>query len=100
MMSPLSTIALSGMQAARTRREVSAVNISNLGNEDYRRREAISMAQADGGVSTMVTVADRPGPALVDDVIGQLAAKNQFLANLAVFRASMHRSGSLLDIAA
>ena len=99
MMSPLSTVALSGMQAARTRLEVSAVNIANLGNEDYRRREAMSMTQPGGGVSTTVTVADRPGPAMEEDVIGQLAAKNQFLANLAVFRASIRRSGSMLDIA-
>ena len=99
-MGPISTVAISGMKTARIRLEVSAVNIANLGSEEYRRREAISTAQADGGVSASVSMATQPGSALVDDVIGQLAAKNQFLANLAVFRASMHRSGSLLDIAA
>lgn len=98
-MSPISTIALSGMKAAQSRLGVSAVNIANLGTEDYRRRELVSTAQAGGGVSVSVGVAPQPGSALVEDVVAQLAAKNQFLANLAVFRASVHRRGSLLDIA-
>lgn len=99
-MSPIAYTSVSGMKAARTRLEVSAVNIANLGSEEYRRREVSARALPDGGVSVSVGMASQPGPALVEDVVAQLAAKNQFLANLAVFRASMHRSGSLLDIAA
>lgn len=98
-MSPISTIALSGMKAAQSRLGASAVNIANLGTEGYRRREIISTTQAGGGVSVTVGMAPQPGPALVEDVVGQLVSKSQFLANLAVFRASVYRRGSLLDIA-
>jgi hypothetical protein len=40
----------------------------------------------------------RAGHALERDVVDQRAAKNAFLANLAVFRTADDRAGTLLDL--
>jgi hypothetical protein len=98
-MSASFAIPLSGMNAARTRLAVSAQNIASVYAEDDRRREVALESLRDGGVEATIVPAREPGPALVDDVIGQLIARNQFLANLALFRGNYYRIGSLLDIA-
>jgi hypothetical protein len=50
-----------------------------------------------GGVRTSVTQALQPGQSLEAEVVAQLQAKHDFLANLAVFRTSDRMTGSLLD---
>ncbi len=98
-MSPLAALSLSGMQAARTRVAASAQNIASVYAADERRREVVLADLREGGVEARVVPARDPGAALVDDVIGQLIARNHYLANLALFRANHYRIGSLLDIA-
>jgi flagellar hook protein FlgE len=94
---PLSSVSLSGMNAARVALDASAHNIANLSTPGFRRQQAVQSTAADGGVTTSLASAPQAGDALETDVVGQLVAKNQFLANLAVFRASDRMAGALLD---
>jgi flagellar basal body rod protein FlgG len=96
-MNPTSAIALSGLAAAQLGLQVSAHNIANLNTAGFKRQQAVQSADAAGGVSTSLRQATQPGNALEADVVGQLEAKNAFLANLAVFRAQDRMAGSLLD---
>ena len=96
-MNSSSAIALSGLCAARLGLQVSAHNIANLNTPGFGRQQALHSADAAGGVSSLLRQAVQPGPALEADVVGQLEAKNAFLANLAVFRAQDRMAGTLLD---
>lgn len=96
-MNATSSIALSGMQAAQTQLRASAHNVANLQTDNFRRQEVQQTARSQGGVDTEVVRAAGLGPDLVRDVVDQLQAKNAFLANLAVFKASDKLAGALLD---
>lgn len=96
-MTSLSSIALSGMNAARAVLNSSAHNIANLNTPGFHRQEVHQNAQADGGVEAALTTTGIEGPSLEADVVAQLQAKNAFLANLAVFKASDKMAGALLD---
>jgi len=96
-MSTLSAISLSGMNAAQTALEASAHNIANLSTVGFRREQVTQSAAADGGVTASLSQAAQEGAALETDVVGQLVAKNQFLANLAVFKTNDKMMGALLD---
>lgn len=99
-MAAISSIALSGMNAAQTVLNSSAHNIANQNTPGFRRQEVVSNAQAGGGVSTTLTTASTVGSALASDVVAQLHARHSFLANLAVFKNSDKMAGALLDIRA
>ncbi len=96
-MPSISSIALSGMNAAQAQMEVAAGNVANAQTEGYQRRALQQSPQPDGGVSTQVVVAARQEPALAADMVAQLQAKNAFLANLAVFKTGNAMAGALLD---
>ncbi len=96
-MSSISSIALSGMHAARTALEVSAGNVANANTPGYKRRETVNTSQSGGGVDAQVRVADQEGASLEVDLVAQLQAKNAFLANLAVFKTGSKLAGTLLD---
>ena len=96
-MASISSIALSGMNAAQTQLEASASNVANLATSGYRRQEAVQTAQAGGGVTTQTVRAQVAGSSLESDVVAQLQAKNSFLANLALFKTSNTLMGALLD---
>ena len=96
-MSSISSIALSGMNAAQTRLGVAAGNVANSQTQGYQRRAVQQSPQADGGVSTQVVQSAQPGAALEADLVSQLQAKNSFLANLAVFKTGNAIAGALLD---
>jgi flagellar hook-associated protein FlgK len=87
-MSSISSIALSGMNAAQTTLNSSAHNIANMNTSGFRRQEVVQSAQAGGGVATTLTTASAAGASLESDVVAQLQAKNSFLASLAVFKTS------------
>ena len=97
IMTNLSSISLSGMQAAQSQLQASASNVANLGTPNYRRMEVQQTPQAGGGVQTQTVRAMSTGSSLEADVVGQLQAKNSFLANLAVFKTSYKLAGSLLN---
>jgi flagellar hook protein FlgE len=99
-MSSVSSIALSGMNAAQTALGVAGHNIANQATAGFRRQQAVNSSSAEGGVSTTLRQAGDEGHALETDLVGELQAKNSFIANLAVFRTSDRMLGSLLNAAA
>lgn len=97
-MAPISSISLSGMQAAQQRLQASAHNVANLQTEDFRRQQVTQQARGEGGgVDASTRRAAVPGAALEADVVDQLMAKNAFAANVAVFRTADRMAGTLLD---
>jgi len=54
-MASISSIALSGMNAAQTTLNSSAHNIANMNTSGFRRQEVVQSAQPGGGVSTKLT---------------------------------------------
>lgn len=96
-MASISSISLSGMNAAQTSLDSSAHNIANNSTADFRRQEVVLTEQKDGGVSAAPRKSPTQGHALETDMVAQLQAKNAFLANLAVFKTSSQMAGTLLD---
>ncbi|MBU6258339.1 MAG: flagellar basal body rod protein [Burkholderiales bacterium] len=96
-MNPLSAISLSGMQAAQARLATAANNVANLSTAGFRRAQVTQGTAADGGVTTTLSPATPTGAAPAADLVDQLVAKNQFLANLAVFKTGDQMTGALLD---
>jgi flagellar hook protein FlgE len=96
-MTSISAISLSGMNAAQTSLDASAHNIANVATGGFRRQLVAQATTSPDGVTTSLTQASEPGNAIEADMVGQLAAKNSFLANLAVFRTSDKMLGALLD---
>lgn len=96
-MNSISSIALSGMNAAQASLNSSAHNVANLNTPNFRREEVLQSPQAGGGVNVSRQQSSVQGPALEADVVTQLQAKNAFLANFAIFKASNQMAGALLD---
>ena len=96
-MTSISSIALSGMHAAQAALDTAAHNVANANTAGFRRQELTQTAQAGNGVTTAVARSSTEGPALETDLVGQLQAKNTFLANLAVFKTSDQMAGALLS---
>jgi flagellar basal body rod protein FlgC len=96
-MSSISSISLSGMNAAQTVLSASAFNIAKLGADSFRRQQVEQTSVAPAGVSALLGRAAVPGDAMVTDLVDMLQAKNAFLANLAVFKTSAKLAGTLLD---
>ena len=96
-MGSTAAIATSGLQAAQLRMQGHAHNIANLGTADFRRSQVSQSALPSGGTQAQMGRMAQPGAALADDVVGQLQAKNSFLANLAVFKTQDQMAGALLD---
>ncbi len=90
-------ISLSGMNAAQTSMGASAHNIANLATRGFRRQLVAQATTSSDGVTSSLTRASEPGNTIETDMVGQLVAKNSFLANLAVFRTSDKMLGGLLD---
>jgi flagellar hook-associated protein FlgK len=98
-MNAITSISLSGMQAAQSRLNVSSHNIANLNTPGFHRQELTQRAMPGGGVVTQV-VGTSAGSGLETDVVQQLQAKNSFLASLSVFKTRDEMIGTLLDTSA
>lgn len=96
-MASISSIALSGMNAAQAQLNTAAHNIANSNTAGFTRQQTTLTAQPQGGVTATVAPASAPGEALVADVVSQLQAKNAFLANLAVFKTQDKMAGALFN---
>jgi len=94
----LSAISLSGMKAAQTSLHASAHNLANLWTPGFRRDQVMQATEPGGGVSTSPRQAGQAGPAMEVDLVDQLRTKNQFLANLAMFKTNDQILGALLDV--
>lgn len=93
----ITSIALSGLNAAQASLGVTANNIANQSTPGYHRQQLVQTEHAGGGVSTALTSAGVEGSALETDIVALLQAKNAFLANIAVFKTSAKMAGVLLD---
>lgn len=96
-MNNTASIALSGLKASQTQLGASAHNIANQSTQGFKRQTVQVAAVPEGGVKAQVATAPKAGNQLAEDVVGQLQAKNSFMANLAVFKTQDRMVGSLLD---
>jgi len=99
-MASISSITLSGMNAAQTRLDTAAHNIANVETKAFHRQEVVQTEQQEGGVSTSLAHSAVEGSALEADLVAQLQAKNAFLLNVTVFKTSNQMAGTLLDTSA
>lgn len=99
-MSPISSTALSGLNAASLQLQSSAHNIANLQTPDFRRQQVLQQAQPGGGVSASLTRAEVPGDALAEDIVNQMQSSVVYRANLKSLRVERDLLGSLLDVQA
>ena len=93
-------IAQSGMAAPGLRLQAHAHNLDNPGTESFRRSTVAQTARAEGGITAAWDRAAAAGPAMVEDLVGQLSARNEFPASLAVFRSGDAMTRALLDAVA
>ena len=98
------SIAMSGLNAASTRLNVSAHNIANSQTPDFKRQRVEQSAQAEGGVSVTLDSASAPEQAplgsLTEDIVQQMTAAYDFKANLKVIQTEQDLLGQLLDLKA
>lgn len=95
--SSLSSIALSGMQAAQLNLDTSANNIANANTPDYQHEIVAQQANAEGGVNAQVQTTGVQGDTLAADLVNQMQAKETYLASLAIIKAADQIAGKLLD---
>ena len=96
----VSSIALSGVQAASTRLDAAANNIANSQTPGFRRDQVAQQTQESEGVLTVVGKAQEVGADLAADLVEQMQATYAFRANLRTIEAEQRMTGSLLDIQA
>lgn len=99
-MTALSSIALSGMNAAQTRMGVAGHNIANALTPGFRPQQVQQSTQAGGGVAASVASAPRAGVSLAGELVGQMSAGYAFKANLRTLEVERAMLGTLLDIEA
>lgn len=99
-MPPITSIAQSGLQAAQARLSASAHNVANGQTEGFKRETVQVSADSDGGVKVSISQAAQAGVNLEQDVVNQMAAKQDFVANLKVMKTADQMMGSLLDVRA
>lgn len=95
----LSSIGLSGMNAASLAMGVAAHNIANAQTPGFRRQSVQSQALPEGGGTVAISAAagGAVGDSLATDLVGQRVALYAFEANLATVRAADAMLGTLLD---
>ena len=99
-MSPIASIALSGLNAASSRLETAAHNIANAQTAGFRRQLVQQIAQAEGGVTVSIGRAAATGDALIEDVVALMSAAHSFEANVMTLKAQDRLLGNLLDATA
>lgn len=96
-MASVSSISLSGMQAAQVALDTAAHNVANASTPKFRRQLVEQSEQPYGGVSTVLTHAPTEGESLATDLVAQHQALYSFLANRAVLKTSNAMASALLD---
>ncbi len=99
-MSTISSIAVSGVQAAATRMDASAHNIANAQTPGFQRQQVQLRSQETAGVVATVGKAQEVGADLAADLVDQKAASYQYRANLRTIQTDAQMLGSLLDVKA
>lgn len=99
-MTAVSSIALSGVQAASAHLDASAHNIANNLTPGFRREQVLQQTQEHAGVLTSIGKADEIGADLAADLVQQMQASYNYKANLRTIEVNNRMMGSLLDIQA
>lgn len=99
-MNAISSIALSGLQAAQTRLGSSAHNVANAMTPNFRRQVVAQQTAAHGGVTTTIQRSAVAGDALAEDLVSMKLAQHLYTANLQVLRTQDQMLGTLLDATA
>jgi flagellar hook protein FlgE len=99
-MNAISSIAVSGVQAASTHLDVAAHNIANAQTPGFKRQVVHQQSQESAGVMTSVGQATEVGADLAADLIEQKSAAYQYKANLRTIQTQDQMMGSLLDLKA
>ncbi len=92
----VSSIALTGLQAAQTQLSVSAHNVANEQTTGFRR-QLVQQQTLPGGTVVRVTTAQTPGTELSSEMVQQKEALYAFKANLKAIQTEHEMLGSLLD---
>ena len=96
-LSTLSTLSSTGLKAAQTQFQASAQSIARFSLPGAGGNES-GPGSAVTGTSAAPSFQRPPKTASLEtDLVGLLQAKNAFLVNLTVFKASDEMSGTLLD---
>jgi len=112
-MSPVTHIALSGLEASARKLEAASHNVANAATDGFKPIQVVNQPQAGGGVSSRVERLDTPGPRTVDLATGQerelsntdlvqevtnlMEAAHAFRANLRTIQAEDKLLGALID---
>jgi flagellar hook-associated protein FlgK len=96
-MNSISSIALSGLNAAQFRLDAAAHNIANAQTPAFRRQQVVAQALPEGGVTSSVRQADDMGENLAEDIVQTMVAAYSFKANLRVLQTQTGLLGALLD---
>ena len=93
----LFSIPLSGARAQLQRLDAAANNIANAQTPGYRRERADLETANPSGVEVHWSQAVQEGPALEQDMVDTLDARNGFMLDMAVLKRQDQALGTLLD---
>lgn len=96
----VSTIALSGMNAAMTQLASAAHNVANTQTPGFRRQLVQQETLPQGGTQTRLATAPEEGGELSTDLIQERQALHVFTANLRMVQTEHEMLGSLLNVRA
>ncbi len=94
----VSTIALSGMNAAMTQLSSAGHNIANAQTPHFRRQLVQQDTLPEGGTQTRLAQAAEPGSDLATDLVQERQALQLFTANLRTVQTESEMLGSLLNV--
>ena len=98
-MSPISSTALSGLNAASLQLQSSAHNIANAQTPGFQR-QVVHQSQETEGVITSVGKSDEVGADLAADLVEEMQSSYSYKANLRTIQTQEQMVGSILDIKA
>ena len=96
-MTPLASIASSGLRAAQLQMNTSAHNVANLNTPRFQRQSVALQAEPTGGVSAAVRTTGNGAAQLHEEAVAQMSATYSFRAQLQVLRTADQTLGRLLD---
>jgi flagellar basal body rod protein FlgC len=96
----ITSIALSGLNAALSQLATATHNIANAQTPGFRRQLVQQTAQPEIGVIVSIGRAVETGEALAEDMVAQMFATYAFKANVLTLKRQDSMLGSLLDMAA
>src|SRR5262245_12980204 len=99
-MNALTSIALSGLQAAQLRVGSAGHNVANALTPGFHRQLVQQQAVAGSGVATTIERSPVAGDALAEDLVALKLGEHLFKANLQVLRTQDRMLGTLLDTTA